>query len=201
MPSQLTTLSDVKAFLALGTAVGATDDPLLSRIITAVSQYIETYCNRVFAQATYTETRNGNGRRSLSFLQFPVTTVTTVTVDGVSIPARPAFGSGSFNVVNFTGGGAGAGYVFDTQTLYLDGYAFSRGKQNVTLTYQAGFPSIPYDLGQACIDLVSLCYRRRDRIGVTGKGVGPEHISYMVGKIPDDVLMTLDQYTRVVLPW
>ena len=201
MPSQLTTLSDVKAFLAIGTSVGAGDDPLLTRLITAVSQFIETYCNRTFAQGSYTETRNGNGRQTLSFRNTPTTAIASLTIDGLAIPPRPAFGSGSSYVETFQGGGAGSGYTFDTDYLYLDGYAFSKGKQNVTLAYTAGYASIPYDLAQAAITLVGLCYKSRDRLGVTGKGIGPEHISYLVGKFPVDVQMTIDQYSRVVLPW
>lgn len=201
MPSQLTTLSDVKAFLAIGTQVGSGDDPLLTRLITAVSAFIETYCNRTFAQGNYTETRNGNGRQSMSFKNTPCSAISSVTVDGVSIPARPAFGSGGIFVETFQGGGIGSGYTFDTDVLYLDGYAFSKGKQNVTLAYTAGYASIPYDLAQAAITLVGLTYKSRDRLGVTGKGIGPEHISYLVGKLPVDVQMTIDQYSRVVLPW
>jgi hypothetical protein len=187
MPSQLTTLANVKAFLALGTSVGAADDPLLSRLITAVSQYIETACNRTFAAASYTETRNGNRGRAMAFRQTPVTAVASLVIDTVTIPARP-------NSLSF-------GYSFDENVLYLDGFSFGSGKQSVVLSYTAGYASIPYDLEQAAIMLTSLVYRGRDRIGVTGKGIGPEHISYLVGKIPADVCATIDQYSRVLAPW
>lgn len=187
MSSQLTTLANAKQYLALGTSIGATDDPLLTRLITAVSQFIETCCNRTFASQSYNEVRNGNGARAMAFRQTPVTAVASVTVDGVAIAARTD--------VN------GSGYSFDDQVLYLDGYGFGRGKQSVVLSYTAGYASIPYDLEQAAIMLVSLAYKGRDRIGVTGKGIGPEHISYMVGKLRADVQTTIQQYSRVIAPW
>lgn len=185
--SQLTTLANAKGYLALGTPVGAADDPLISRLITAVSAFIETACNRVFASQSYTETRNGNGGRAMAFRQTPVSAVSSLLIDGLAIPARTDV--------------LGSGYSFDESTLYLAGYTFGRGKQSVVQSYTAGFVSIPYDLEQAAIMLVSLAYKGRDRIGVTGKGIGPEHISYMVGKVPADVQTTIDQYSRVLAPW
>ena len=54
--SQLCALQDVKTYL------GKTDtnsDTVLTSLVTNVSAMIETYCNRTFASASYTETYNG----------------------------------------------------------------------------------------------------------------------------------------------
>jgi hypothetical protein len=44
----------------------------------------------------------------------------------------------------------GTGYVFDEDTIYLSGYSFTRGVQNVQLGTSAGFATLPADLDQAC---------------------------------------------------
>jgi hypothetical protein len=58
----LTTLADVKAWLQTGQAAfPATDDALLTGLITAASQYIQTWLNRQISLANYFETRDGTG--------------------------------------------------------------------------------------------------------------------------------------------
>jgi len=52
--TDLTTLADVKAWLQTGqSAFPATDDALLTRLITAGSQYIQSWLNRQIALADY----------------------------------------------------------------------------------------------------------------------------------------------------
>lgn len=181
---QLTSIGNVKAILP---SAATADDGLLSRLVFAVSAWWETATNRTYASQSYVETRNGNRRRSIGFLQVPATAVTSVVIDGQSIPARSQVGA--------------AGYTFDQNFLYLEGYGFGCGKQSVVLTYTAGFVVTPFDVEQAVITLSALAYKNRgDRLGVTGQGIGPEHISYLVGKIPPDVQLTLDQWTRRLIP-
>ena len=56
----LTTLADVKVWLQTGQAAfPATDDALLTRLVTAASQYIQTWLNRGIASADFLEVRDG----------------------------------------------------------------------------------------------------------------------------------------------
>ena len=72
----LTTLADVKAWLQTGqNPFPATDDALLSRLITAASQYVQTWLSRPIALSNYTEIRDGTGGCRLQFACFPVTAV------------------------------------------------------------------------------------------------------------------------------
>jgi hypothetical protein len=58
----LTTLADVKAWLQTGqSAFPVTDDALLTRLITAASQVIQTWLNRQIALQDWTEIRDGAG--------------------------------------------------------------------------------------------------------------------------------------------
>jgi Phage gp6-like head-tail connector protein len=109
----LTTLPDVKAWLQTGqSAFPPTDDALLTRLITAASQYIQTWLNRQIASANYLEVRDGNGGDRLQFACFPVTAVLSLTIDGQAVPAAPSTTS--------------AGYSFSPTQLSVRGYWFNR---------------------------------------------------------------------------
>jgi hypothetical protein len=55
----------------------------------------------------------------------------------------------------------------------------------------------PLDLEQACIELVMLWYKDKERMGVSGSGQGPEHVSYLVSlPLPKRTMLVLDQFKR-----
>jgi uncharacterized phiE125 gp8 family phage protein len=180
--ADLTTIANVKAWLPV---TAGTDDALLARLVSGVSAWIEEWLGRTIKSTAYTETLNGNGKNVLALLRYPVTAVASVTIDGVAIPARAFVG--------------GAGYYFDANYLYLDGYSFTKNsRQNVVVAYTAGFATTPLDLEQAAIELCALRYKDRDRIGVTSKSIGPEHVTFFAKDFPDDVANVLWSYKRVV---
>src|SRR5215469_1284691 len=89
----LTTLADVKAWLQTGqSAFPATDDALLTRLITAASQFIQTWLNRQIASQDWIEIRDGLGSVlgpcdvRYQFAAFPVSAVSLVVVGGLIIP-------------------------------------------------------------------------------------------------------------------
>ena len=188
----LTTLADVKAWLQTGqTAFPPTDDALLTRLITAASQYIQTWLNRQIVQSDYIEVRDGTGGQRLQFGCFPVSAVQSVTIDGITIP--PAQPSGPNT-------GLTAGYVFSPTQLAVRGYSFTRGAQNVVIIYTAGYPVVPPEIGQACIELVTLRYRERTRIGEVSKSVGGgETVTYAQKDMSSPIMTLLQQY-RLVAP-
>ena len=185
----LTTLGEVKAWLQTGQAAFPdTDDALLTRLITAASQFIQKWLNRSIASADWYEVRDGTGGQRLTFGNFPVTAVLSLSIDGLAIPPAP------------NDGGFGAGYVFSPTELALRGYIFTRRPQNVAITYTAGYPIIPPDLAQACIDLVCLRYRERTRIGEVSRATGgTETVTYSQRDMSEHVKLLLSQY-RLVTP-
>lgn len=118
----LAQLATVKAWLTIATT---TDDAMLMRLITSVSQYVQSWLNRTFAVKTVTEVRNGTGTQMMVFVNYPVVSVASVTVDGVVIPLSPD--------------GVQAGYTFDSRCIYLLGYQFSMRQQGVKLVYTYGY--------------------------------------------------------------
>lgn len=118
----LTTLRRVRDYLGLATHDA---DNKLAALITASSAWVLTQLGRPVLSATYTETRDGDGGSSLILRRWPVTSVTSVTVDGIAIAARTTV--------------TGDGYVLRDNTLELVGYVFTAGVQNVVVVYRAGF--------------------------------------------------------------
>lgn len=181
----LTTLANAKAWFSPPLATTA-DDALLTRLITAASQYIQSWLGRQIASQNYTETRDGAGGRKLVLANAPVTVVATLSIDGIAIPAAS--------------GPSVAGYVFSATTIYLQSYLFTPGYQNVAVAYTAGYAVTPPELEQACIELVALRYKERDRIGQVSKNLSGETISFTQKDVPADVQTALDQYKRIFAP-
>lgn len=153
----LTTLATLKAYApGLDPATAGADttfDDLLTRLITAVSDQFRSEAGTNPKQTTYTETRNGHGQAGMTLLNFPVISVTSVTVDGTVIPARAT--------VNDSGWVLSAGGRID-----LVGYKFTEGTSNVVFVYSAGYTDVPLDIEQAVIKMVLLQFHDRKRIGV-----------------------------------
>jgi hypothetical protein len=189
----LTTLDDVKAWLQTGqNAFPDTDDALLAQLVTAASQFIQTWLQRQIAPSDYQEVRDGTGGQRLAFANFPVSAVLSVTIDGLQIPPVPIAPNG--------GSAFTAGYLFSPTELALRGYVFSRRAQNVIVTYTAGYGATPPDVAQACIELVCLRYRERVHIGEAGRALGGnEVVTYSQADMSADVKLLLAQY-RLVTP-
>lgn len=176
------TLADVKAWLGI---TDTNSDSLLTAMISQISAEIRTFTNRdIYPVGTYTETLSGNGRQSIVMPQYPITAVSSLTVDGVAIPARQ--------------GATGSGYVFDDAGIYLDGYTFARGVKNVSVTYSAGFATLPPDLQRACIEWVAFRQSEQAHIGLRSKSIGNESASFATASdaAPPAVMRTLNQWTR-----
>jgi len=185
----LTTLADVKAWLQTGqNPFPATDDVLIQRLITAASQFIQSWLNRQIAVADWLEVRDGTGGQLMVLANSPVTAVLSLTIDGLAIPPAP------------TEGGFDAGYSFTPTELALRGYVFTRRPQNVIVTYTAGYAAAPPDIAQAATELACQRYRERSRIGEVSKALGGgETVSFSQKDMSEDVKTALLQY-RVAAP-
>jgi hypothetical protein len=148
--ADLTTLANVKQDLTIGENA---NDTQLSRLITEFSAWFLNQINRGgLITASYTERRNGQGGDSIVPGFYPVTAVSGVTVDGMPIPASPD--------------GVASGFVFDELTIYMVGcYRFRRGRQNVQLSYTAGYATVPADVERAVIDQIIFTFRRLPKLG------------------------------------
>ena len=66
------------------------------------------------------------------------------------------------------------------------------------MQYSAGFAATPPEIEQACIELVTLRYKERDRIGQVSKNLAGEVVAFQQKDVPPDVATLLDQYRNLV---
>ena len=175
---------------------------MLTRLIGAASQFIQTWLNRQIAAQDWIETRDGLGNAlgpsevRYQFAAFPVTAVVRVVVDGVVIPAIPPPAQSGSLVVGTVA--AQSGYLFTPTQLVIRGYTVPRKAGCVTLQYTAGYEVPPADLTQACIELVALRYRERSHIGEVTKAIGGgQTVSYSQKDMSDWIKGLIQQYRRI----
>jgi Phage gp6-like head-tail connector protein len=203
----LTTLPDVRAWLNLGTQpYTSTDDALLTRLITAASQFVQSWLCRPITSADWQEVRDGPGsfgwETSLTFAVQPVSAVLLVAVNNFIVPPVP-------NQVPVPIGQAQMGfpiqpgYVFTPTALTIRGYPVRRERASVLMQYTAGFATVPFDVAQATIELVCRKYRERTRIGEVAKSLGGgetaryETVSFSLRDMASDIQVLLQQYRQV----
>lgn len=150
----LATVEDVKEYLSTsGFSFPPDDDGLLGKMITGASDFVEHWLARTFAVKTWTEVQDGTGGNAITLTNTPILQVASLAIDGQPIPAAPA------------DGGFQAGYLFTDSEVIVRGFYFWRRRQNIIVTYQAGFAEIPPAVNRAVIELVALRYRQRTRVG------------------------------------
>jgi uncharacterized phiE125 gp8 family phage protein len=172
----LTTVANVKDYLDLAVT---TKDALLGRLVSAASAWIKSWTNRDFTSGSYSQVLDGNDAAGIMLDQYPVTAVSSLTIDGVAVPSTS--------------------YTVDGALLRLtDGTVFRKDVGNVLITYTAGFVTIPADVEQACIELVAWRFTERSRIQQVSKSMGGEVVAFSMAEAPKSTLVILSQYKRVV---
>lgn len=136
MAELLTSAPAVRRWLS-DTPEPAADDPLVNSLIGAVSRFILQKINRPsLLPGSVSEVYDGTGSGSLLLWQWPVLSVTSLSIGGMVVPA------GDVAVQPWTG------YVLDawngippgqSQRIQLSGYSFARGPRNVLVTYERGY--------------------------------------------------------------
>jgi hypothetical protein len=146
----LATLAQLKQDL---TITETANDAQLQRLLDEVSAWFLNQINRgALLTATYTERRNGYGGDSMVPKFYPLTAVSAVTVNGVSIPQSPD--------------GIQGGFIFDELTIYTVGcYRFRKGRLNVELDYTAGYATVPAEIERGVLDQCIFMFRRLPKLG------------------------------------
>ena len=136
----LVSLAQLKAHLGVQSSA---DDILLASMISQISRAICTYLNRPFVwPRDVVDMFDGNGRVKVQLRHWPVVSVASVSIDGRPVP-RATSESDSGWILE-AGDDAPPGAM---QMLMLRGGIFSRGWQNVSIAYRAGYQIS----GEACV--------------------------------------------------
>lgn len=176
----LTTVDAVKLYARV---TSAADDALLTQLVTALSSYAKTWLARSILAADYVQSFHGHGGMFLMLPEYPVNSVASLTIDGITIPARTS--------------ALGAGYTFDHESIAVDGYRFTRGRSNVVVSWNGGYATVPADLSQAVNEMVAIVYKEQDRIGQLSKALGNgESVTFFSGDIPPRAKTLLYQFKR-----
>ncbi|MBZ5508963.1 MAG: hypothetical protein LAO78_26180 [Acidobacteriia bacterium] len=186
-PDDLCTVAEIKAWLP---NQGNNDDVTLQSLISNASLQVLQYIDRPHILASVlgplTEIYDGNDSDRILPRQFPVIAVTAVSVDNVPIQQASS--------------PVAAGFLWDARRILLRGFRFSRGVQNVQLSYTAGYSSVPLDLKQAAIEAFALTYRQRVRIGEKSNSMsGQITIAFDMSDVPPRSMSVFNQYRRLAL--
>lgn len=133
----LATLPDARAWCGVTGNVNA-DDDLLRRLISAASRIILAYLAReTVALRSATERYDGNGRERLLLRCWPAHSITSLSIDGAVIAAASlASASPSGHALeSWSGFPPGTRQRVDL----FGGNLFSKGRQNVAITYLTGY--------------------------------------------------------------
>ena len=182
----LTTLDNVKSWLALPSSAGPSDD-LLSLLITAASGFVTSYLGRDLVPTDYSEVYDGSGAAWMMLRQAPITAVQSVSFGGrtLTTPGDPIVGT--------------AGFLFEGRRLSLIGDTFPH-RHPVVVAYTAGFATIPAAIEQAAIELVGEAFKRRDHIGQNSKTLGgQETVAFQAADMNATITAALAPY-RAVAP-
>lgn len=148
----LTSLANVKVWLNINDTLS---DAILTRLIQQASRMIFNYINRPdFNRQTFNEMQDGRGTTSITLRNYPVISVSSLTVWGTAIGQSNGQGtygwalesidsalSGSAQTLSIIGGypaGASAGGL-SWGCAGASPKGFAEGRDNVLISYQAGY--------------------------------------------------------------
>jgi hypothetical protein len=184
---QLMTKAEYKAYAGIASA---NQDTEIDNLIPKVSQLIKSYCRRSFtdyAADAKVESFNG-GTKKYYLKEYPLLTMLSVeysTDYGQNYNALEEY-------VDFVAD------IEDSSIISLDPKGFPYAINGYTITYTAGYDTVPEDLKLAAMDLITY-YRKNDASvhnNRTPGGGGSVQLEYIMNtNFPAHIKRVLDQYT------
>ena len=170
------------------------DEALVTRLITAASQWANVWTGRKLASRAYATQDadtmyDGNGTNSFYLTQYPITAIASVYEDDDRTFATSSLIAATEYI-----------YYPDSGKLLFDSMRTNVGNQNYRVYFTAGFVTVPEDLANQITILVDWWYKSYNthRFGVKSTGVDDQRIVYEIG-VPDQVKEALLYYKRMVL--
>jgi hypothetical protein len=188
----LVLLSEYKEILDI---TGNTEDEFVEQAQYEVESKVKSFLNRDLESASYVEIYDGTGESTLVLNQFPVNSVSKVEVyDGID-----ALGAEEWDEYSQNEDYERLVIPTAKDEIYLIGSMFPQGEQNIRITYNAGYDTIPYEIQQACKKLMLLYYGEVKKTKTIGKssvseGAGFTKTTTYDLTAEDRILKTIEKY-------
>lgn len=183
--SALTTLPKFKLYTGES---GTENDTLLTQLIDQVSASVEQFVGYSLLTASYDITLDGNGANAVFLPNRPITAVSALEINGVSIAASASYFDN--------------GYVIEPKLVYLRNRVFTLGRRNVRIAYTAGYASVnalPADIVGVVNETVQLRFKERAWLGMKSKSLAGETTTFETGQFTKNAVSTLNSYKAVAL--
>ena len=188
----LVTLDEARSFMGWKSGEFPENDARLGIIIDAVSALFASEADPDFKSATYTaEKHDGNGKSYLYLDHYPVTTFTSLTLDGTTLTQDTEF------FVDMDEGILECGYTGWPGIMYPAKWTSQR--QGIVVTYIAGYAAVPADVKMACLVEVARAWNtvNAQMFGESGRTQEGLTINVNTDELLPATLATLGRYTRV----
>lgn len=181
-------------------------DIFLERNINSVSGMVSKYCNRNFIADTYTEYYKGSGRQRLILNQYPINTITSVSVDSAALTAGTDYVTSDQTYLD-------QGIIFKDNGWTWYGYLIglvgelTAPVDNIGVVYSAGYTlapetsrTLPFDIEQAVISMVADLYDEQQNGTVGLKQLTQGKLTYVWNENPliQQYSSVLDSYRKKV---
>ncbi|MGV8131188.1 MAG: hypothetical protein ACP5N7_03775 [Candidatus Pacearchaeota archaeon] len=161
-------LSEYKEILDI---TGNTEDEFIEQAQYEVEAKIKEFLNRDIESNDYVELYDGNSDDELTLAQFPINSVSKIEV-------YQGLDSNNDEIwYEYQQGYDYQRLIIDRNksTIILEGSVFPEEEQNIRVTYNAGYTTIPYEIQQACKKLMHLYYgevKKTKSLGVSSSSEG-----------------------------
>lgn len=207
----LVTVAEYKTYAGI---TGSGDDAVLTVLIDAASAAVRRACGRHestgFASATYTETIDGTGADTISLVEWPVSSVTSIKyIDDNGVETTIAATAYRVNlatgVVYMLGSGHGRSQVDSDGYMVVGGWGWepkwTQGFGNYQAVYVGGYSPIPSDLAYAVFRLVDIMFaERRQNPNLQSESLGA--YSYARASVAAGAAAASDsEFDRLIAPF
>lgn len=181
-------------------------DVFLERQINSASNMISKYCNRNFIADTYSEFYKGSGRQKLVLNQYPINSITSVSVNSAALTAGTDYVTADQTYLN-------QGIVFKnngwTWYGYLTGLVgeLTAPVDNIGVIYSAGYTlepeasrNFPWDLEDVVVSMVADSFGEQQdgTIGLNQLTQGKLTYIWNTNSLIQQHSSTLDAYKKAV---
>jgi hypothetical protein len=192
--SNITTVAGLKTYMGVSSS---TDDGILATVVPAVNAFaIGRIGYDPSSQAYPSEMHDGTGGTIMVPNNTPISAVASVIISqqsfvnlGIYLPLQ---------AVNIPlSNGTTPGFLFDDiRVVLVGGYYFFRGRNNVILSYTAGFASVPADIVEACNECGQLLYNRIKNQNQKSNTTSGQGVVFYAKDLPEFANSVFEQYRR-----